>query len=582
MIRNEKLQRSPGRRAMRMAALGSTSAIGSVIIASSASGAILFLTIMSSVLGGNTSAIKWLKPIFTALSFGTVGASQSTAPTLSAVPQTPVKSAVTETSIASAQKMKLGVNLDFPSEWGGVRAFSNLTLQSGWRLAPANGSWISLPSDKLDRNQNLISLEAGEIAVKGIAPPTSALLGRTVDIICRWQGKARVRTQGQTAQNTRVGANSLTFTFMPSGVSGAVLMISDLDSANPIRNIDCREADADPNAVYDPAFVNEVSHYNTLRFIKWQIAVESNAPVSWANRTLPTSDSYVTADGVPIEQMVLLANLSKANPWFCIPWNADEEYIHKFAEYVRDNLDPALIAYVELSNEVWNGGYAVHHQALAEGTARNLASDYGTIINYRYAQRTGEVMDVWKAVFASNPERIVRVIATQNAVPWGAASTLSYKDTPSKVDALATAPYFDYSFATGEKPGADFFSRVLVDQMDLRLSNSAENKKIATSYGLRFITYEAGQHLTIGSKDDVSMLTQIQRDPRMGNLYTRYLMKWKNEFGDLMMLFSAWGPIGQYGAWGMQEYFGQPLKDAPKAQAVDLFRQSYLLEDNGS
>jgi len=75
------------------------------------------------------------------------------------------------------------------------------------------------------------------------------------------------------------------------------------------------------------------------------------------------------------------------------------------------------------------------------------------------------------------------------------------------------------------------------------------------------------------------MLTQVQRDPRMGDLYTRYLTKWRNEFGDLMVLFHAWGPINQYGAWGMQEYLGQPLNEAPKAQAVDLFRRSYVTKN---
>lgn len=585
MIRNENIRRAPGARRLRVAAFGSTSVIGSVMIAGSASGAVLFLTVLSSALGSNASAIKWLKPIVTALSFGTIGASRPVTSTPTPTPSTvtvtepAVKPAGTETGASGVPKMKLGVNLELPTDWGGVRVFSNLAMQGPWWLAPPTGSWITLPSDRLDRDQNLIKLAAGEKAIRAISAPTDALLGRSVDVICRWAGKAKVQTQGSVAQNPKVSGNSLTFTFVPSGVSGTALTISDVDAANPIRNIDCREADADWNTVFDPRFVKEVARYDTLRFVKWQTAVEANKPVSWAGRSLPTANTYrMTVDGVPIEHMVLLANLSQTNPWFCIPWNADEEYIRKFAEYVRDNLDPNLVAYVELSNEVWNSGYPVHKQALDEGTAQKLASDYGTIINYRYAQRTGEVMDIWKAAFASNPKRIVRVIAGQNAVSWGAKVALNYKDTASKVDALATAPYFEYSLAAGEKPGADFFSKVLTDRMDFRLSNAADSKALAASKGLRFIAYEAGQHVTISGRDDMPTLSQIQRDPRMGDLYTRYLMKWKNEFGDLMVLYSAWGPVGQYGAWGMQEYLGQPLKEAPKAQAVDLFRQSYLVK----
>jgi len=583
MIRNRKVGRSFRARALRTVAFGSTAAIGTVTIAGGASAAVLFLTLLSNTMGVNGSLISWLKPIATAVGFSTVVASRPVAPAPSVVKVTqpapkPAGGGVSDTSGKPA--LKLGANLDIPTYYGGARVFSNLILQSPWWLQ-TTGAWGDPSPDRLDRNQNLTRLEANETAYRVVSPPTQALLGKSVDIVCRWTGKATVRLSGPTVRNAKVGANSATFTFLPQGGQSAQFAINDLDMGNPIRDIDCRETDADPKAVFDPVFLDNVRKYDTLRFVKWQQAVESNKAVTWAGRTLPTANSYFSLDdGVPIERMVLLANLTRTNPWFCIPWNADAEYVRKFAEYVRDNLDPGLVAYVELSNEVWNWGYRVTAQARDEGKAAGLAADDGTALLYRYAQRTGEVMDVWTSVFANNPKRIVRVLATQNAVPWAAKTALSFKDTATKVDALATAPYFDWHFATtGAQPPADFFSKVLVDQMDMRLANAAENKTLATAKGLRFITYEAGQHVTIAGSADVPMLSQIQRDPRMGDLYTRYLMKWKDGFGDLMVLFSAWGPISQFGAWGMQEYLGQPLSEAPKARAVELFRQSYVTKN---
>lgn len=573
-------------RRLRVAAIGSTSAMGTLMIASGASGAVLFLTMLGSAVG-SSSTVGWLQPISSTGNFGTVR--PSTSPTPTPTP-TPPPTTVTQPGTgptsplpggAGPRAMKLGVNLEIPIYYGGARVFSNLILQSPWWLVSTGGSWTETIPGRLDRNQNLIKLAAGESAVRVISPPTQALLGKSVPIVCRWSGRAKVWTDGSVVRDVKMSANSLTFTFVPNGDQSGYFKISDLDAGNPIRNIDCRETSADPQAVYDPAFVQTMSQYNTLRFVKWQPAVEANKAVTWAGRALPTANSYISpVDGVPIERMVQLANLTKTNPWFCIPWNADAEYVRKFAEYVRDNLDPALVAYVELSNEVWNAVYPVHAQVLAEGRARNLASDYGTIVYYRHAQRTGEVMDVWKSVFASNPKRIVRVLATQNAIPWAAKTALSYKDTATKVDALATAPYFDWHFATtGTQPPADFFSKRLVSQMDTRLASAAENKAIAAEKGLRFIAYEGGQHVTISGGADVPMLAKLQRDARMGDLYTRYLTKWKGEFGDLMVLFSGWGPISTYGAWGMQEYLGQPLSAAPKAQAVDAFRRSHVTKN---
>lgn len=585
MIRNENARRSPRARAVRVAAFGSTSVIGSVMIAGSASGAVLFLTVLSSALGSNASAVRWLKPIVTALSFGTIGASRPVAstptpsPSTVTVTQPAVKPAGTGTEVGGVPAMKLGVNLEIPTYYGGVRAFSNLILQSPWWLIQG-GVGVQLPADRLNSDQNLIKLASGETASRVIGPPTNALRGQTVDIVCRWAGKAKVLINGAIARNTKVSTHSLTFTFVPNGANGVQFMISDLDQADPIRNIDCRETDADPNAFYDPTFVNELKRYDTLRFIKWQAAVEANKAVTWSNRIKATANSYLSlGDGVPVENMVMLANLTGTNPWFCIPWNADEAYIRGFAEYVRNNLDPSLVAYVELSNEVWNGLYPVTNQAMTEGLAKKLAGDNGSALLRRYAERVGEVMDIWKAVFADSPKRIVRVIATQNAVPWAAETVLNYKDTASKVDALATAPYFEWNFAAGAQIPADFFSGSLLRTLDLRLSNAAENKALAVAKGLRYVTYEAGQHVTISGDADIPMLAQIQRDPRMGDLYTRYLMRWKNEFGDLTILYSAWGPISRYGAWGMQEYLGQSLSEAPKARAVDLFRQSYLAKN---
>lgn len=587
MKSNPLIRRRPGKRILRAAAFGSTAAIGSVTIAGGASAAVLSLAVLGSALGLNGSIFQWLQPIIAAASISTIGSSKPVTPPPSSTtvekpatkPEEPVAGGA-----GGKRAMKLGVNIETPNYYNNIRAFSNLLVLNEWKVTTDRVS-TPLKPEWLDQNQNLVRLEANQVAQRIINPPTRALDGGAVDVICRWTGSAKISVSGPPVKNPRVGANSLTFTFAPKtkahGEERALFVMSQMDKANPVRNLDCREPDADPNAVYDPTFVAAIAQYDTIRFMKWQAAVEKNLPVTWATRTKATFDSYPSnKDGIPVERMVLLANEAKANPWFTMPWNADADYIRKFAEYVRDNLDPRLVAYVETSNEVWNWGYKVTAQARDEGRARNLAGDDGKALLYRYAERTGEVMDIWKDVFARTPKRLVRVLATQNANPWAAKTVLNYKDTASKVDALATAPYFGSKLAAGATPPADFFSAVLAEQIDKRLANAVENKAYAQEKGLRYITYEAGQHVTIGGGEaDLPMLASIQRDRRMGDLYTRYLTKWKDEFGDLMVLYSFAGPISRHGAWGMQEYLGQPLSEAPKAQAVDKFRRSYVTKN---
>ena len=62
--------------------------------------------------------------------------------------------------------------------------------------------------------------------------------------------------------------------------------------------------------------------------------------------------------GVPNELQLIVETANKAggDPWVTIPWNADDDYITRFATYVRDNLASGHQVYVEVGNEVWNGG----------------------------------------------------------------------------------------------------------------------------------------------------------------------------------------------------------------------------------
>ena len=65
------------------------------------------------------------------------------------------------------------------------------------------------------------------------------------------------------------------------------------------------------------------------------------------------------------------------------------------------------------------------------------------------------------------------------------------------------------------------------------------------------------------------------RDPRMGQAYTRYFQQWKTVGGQLFMHYNDVGAGSKYGSWGAIESIMQtitPLSSAPpKWQAIQSF-----------
>jgi len=470
------------------------------------------------------------------------------------------------TPIADPSAYKIGTVLNSVLYYDGGRPFMNL-VYGGATVMASSGAPSDIPSEYLDANGWVKALPAGYRALRQISIPVAG-----GDFICRYQGNGSLQVNGGTNVSSSAGQTRFTY---PVGYPGRhwLTIQWEVDPSNYIRNIDCREANASATDVFAQEYLTALRGFNTARFIKWQPAVEANTKVTWATRNKPGDADYVRNDGVPVEVMVQLAAQAGADPWFNIPWNADDDYITRFATYVRDNLPADRKVYVENSNEVWNWAYPVTAQALKEGKDENLPGETGgdfQIIIERYAEKTQHVMDIWSNVFAGQTNRLVRVAAFQNVQPFYSEMLLTFKDTYKHVDALATAPYF--GFGPNDYPNLTVdlaFSTALPNAISDTLKHAAQNKQIATKYGLRYVTYEGGQGIEL--PNNVPLLEQIERDPRMYDMYKSYITQWQSQMGDLLQLMQFVGPITQWGAWGMAEYAGQPLDQTPKMRAVREF-----------
>ncbi len=478
-----------------------------------------------------------------------------------ALPAAPLAPAKDRGAVPATQ---LGINLTDLNWWNKNRAFGNLLMGGSWQLKMPGKEFVWLGRQYRTADGGLKLLPQGAEAIRALGQPITGPQG--VTIICTFDGKGRFNVIG--ASDVFLKGNSLSFKIVNERKqqNPVNLHIRQADQASEITNMDCREKNYDKAILFDPDFVKFVHQFKLIRFMDLQ-NTNANHPVTWATRKFPNNNTAVDSVGMSIEHMVALANAAQADAWFNMPWNASDDYVEGFAQYVHDHLGPNQTVYVELSNEVWNWAFPVAHQASKEGVAQNLSQDGFQALLFRYAEKSKQVLDIWNRVYKNDRTRLVRVVASQSVNPWTAEQILGHKDTYKSVDALAAAPYFGQDNC-GPRTGNienDLF-KCLENNVKFTIDKSVENARVARKYGKRFVAYEAGQHLIM--RDDTALLLKVSRDQRMYDLYRDYIRRWQAEVGDTMMLFASSSPVSQYGAWGLMEYPGQPASDTPKMRAV--------------
>jgi hypothetical protein len=358
--------------------------------------------------------------------------------------------------------------------------------------------------------------------------------------------------------------------------------------------------------VFHPTFLSKIEKYRVLRFMQW-MNTNGSTQTSWAARALPQHARWTTqsGSGVPIEIMVALANRVSADPWFTLPHQADDSYITQFATLVRDSIAPGLSVYVEYSNEVWNGapGFNQSLWVQAQGAAKwsaSPASAYTKQINW-YGMRSAQMCDIWKAVWGAQSNRVICVMGAQSGNAWTASQAL---DCPLWTDAggapcyqhginvVAIGPYFAGYFAnntfapqvaawTSDPDGGlgKFFTEVITGGLLVGSPASALQRvntevdghvAIANARGLSVVAYEAGAHLDpLGNATLATLFQNASRDPRMGEVYDRYLANWRAHGRQMFTHYFNVGNCFSSGCFGALEYMDETSR--PKYDALMRF-----------
>ncbi|PSL19162.1 type I secretion protein [Shimia abyssi] len=427
-----------------------------------------------------------------------------------------------------------------------------------------------------------------------------------------WQGQGELSVTGR-ARVIRREEGNVWFEYTPGdGLVGIRIESTDPDGTGDyIRDIhvvaEAHVALFEAGAMFNPDWINVVNDLRMVRFMDW-MRTNGSTQDTWANRP-QVSDFTWTWRGVPVEVMVQLANEIGADPWFNMPHLADEMYVRRFAEYVRDHLDPGLIAYTEYSNEVWNWGFLQAQYAMQQAEAI-WGEDASHDAWMQYAGlRAAEMGRIWAEVFGRETEdRVVRVAATHTDWPGLEKglleAPLAVKDGASPphefLDAYAVSGYFGIELgmddgaplmierikaaeAKARKAGEDQgLQRAALDAyIDIHRYDGMHREtaevlrkgsltrmleeilpgqvKAAGRHGLSLVMYEGGSHAVgVGEWANKDELTAYFEDfsasDELGTLYDELLAGWTRLGGGPFNAYSDVGPTSKWGSWGHKRH----------------------------
>lgn len=519
----------------------------------------------------------------------------------------------------------MGVNLSHIHEGNREQAFINIFKTAREWITQNKTAWDTKESNRLNIDANgyvrsLTPLGGGKanftyVGTKlnnGIGPYTA---GKYVVL---YQGEGTLEYLQDAKKDIAASKPGRDVIDINPSNSGIYIKLTSTDPkkiGNYLRNIRIVPLAAEKTFekdVLNPAFVQKFKNFRNFRFMHWMETTDSTQK-NWVDRPTPNTATYNTDKGASLESMVALANKTNADPWFTIPHLATDDYVRRFATYVRNNLKPNLKVYVEYSNEVWNGLYKQNAYSREQGKKLFPQLDAVTAGWDFYSMRTTQVTRIWDQVYGANKSRVIGVLAGQGSNIRVLQRAVSYawagKNKPTNqamgIDAIAIAPYFGYHLGTPQYTaqvtswtkdpdgGLSKLFRELTQGGVLQggiaqaqgsgLKIASDRIKahaaLAKTNGLQLLGYEGGQHLatvpgTYGNKTLENLFIKANKDPRMGSVYKQYWRDWNKAGGGLMSHFSSVTPYNSSGSWGLLETLSQ--NSSPKYNALmDLLQGRY-------
>lgn len=394
--------------------------------------------------------------------------------------------------------------------------------------------------------------------------------------VCTWEGTGRVDFDRAARVTHREEQRCLVQVQPDRG--DVLLTIEESDPADPVRDVHFwMPGFEDAASPFHPLFLERLAPFQVVRFYPWGRCFTSSG--DWGARTTLDSARQSGTEGVAVEYMVDLCNELGAEPWFCIPHTASDEYVRGFAEIVRDRLHDDAQVWVEYSNEVWNGIFPQARWARAQARERGIRATQVT------AEESARVWRIWREVFGDQADRVVRVASGQLHNPAVARGVVEH--VQDEVDAIAIGAYFGVK---AEQEGLDrsttaeeLLEAARENMRELVFQRIADHRRMADVLGerrgrpVKLVSYEGGQHLvarrSLGQADRALVLapgavSACQSLPAMYDAYRDLLDGARRSGLELFIAYDFVGGRTPADTFGHLEYLNQPLADAPKFRAL--------------
>jgi hypothetical protein len=516
-----------------------------------------------------------------------------------------------ESRVVAAVDTAIGMNLESVVDWSSAwtfkdafqtsrpwisHAYNTATGQETWEGGGAvqvdSKGWPTQLNQWVNSQGQAMQQRLGTLMFRDIGTAYPAGIYRA-----EWEGTGSVSfgfAAHEAARGTTADGKHYALLDVQPTADGIYVKVADMSSADPIRNLRVWMPDANGQAVsgqpwqpgaasspFHPTFLDKLAPFKTLRFMDW---AETNITdiEHWTDRRPydhATQQSGDFHNGVAPEYMVELCNELDADGWFNMPHAADDDFVRNFATLVRDSLEPGRKAYVEWSNELWNFGWGfeasawVTDQLALPGNA-DLNGDRWKLV----AREAKRDFDIWTEVFAGQTERLVRVVAGQQANSWIANEIASNMN--GHFDAISCATYMyvtdhDRSIFSSTTT-ADQVIDALTANLPTTLGWVQAHKNVASSWSttlgrpIQLVAYEGGPHLDSQGGSYGQAFFAASTHPRMYDVYTQWLAGLEQVGLDLHLHYTFTGGLypSNFGEFGALQSMTQTTATAPKYRAL--------------
>lgn len=512
------------------------------------------------------------------------------------------------------QPLLVGYNLDFPGDWSNLMPFIDLMHDA----RPWSGTCLDT-DPKCDETAHLdLDSHGWPRSLRYRDDPTRSYgsiqtvfstqqavpdVGKT--FLVTWEGEGELALFGADPLTVDATKRAVTFVFHPGNKFIRILKSDPNGTGRYLRNIRIFRKDREPllakGELFNPDMLDYLKPFRSLRFMDWmQSNVEETRDALWSERARfdyfhwfgqwvdPLAPKQgARLGGYPVEVLVALANKTGAHPHFNMPYRYTDDWVARFATYVRDHLAPELRATVEYSNEVWNWGFPQADYANREG--RRLWPDEGSAWLQYMGMRAAKMSQIWRSVFAGQESRLRVVIAPQTGWPDASPASLDCprwvamqsgrKPCHAFADAVAITGYFSgqlqeesnrsvlrdwlskgkaYAIARGlrqlqfgdvaelHEPGG----QPAVGQKSESLARAIELfgafQAIAAERHLGLYAYEGGTAFGSDDPEIRQLLFEITEQPAMVDMYKQLFSEFHAAGGTV---FNCWGWIGTRDPW---------------------------------